>query len=60
MTENTSLANKDSRFYNKIAVPNEIKEKTNIIRKKNSILFVSSNQKGLEYENGDVKVMVFK
>jgi len=31
-----------------------------MIRKKNSILFVSSNQKGIEYENGDVKVVVFK
>jgi len=31
-----------------------------MIRKKNSIFFVSSDTKGIEYENGEVKVMIFK
>ena len=58
--ENPNLENKDSRFYKKIAVPNQIEEKAKMIRKKNSIFFVSSNQKEIQYENGDVKVTIFK
>ena len=66
--ENNPNFNKNKLFYEKVNIPGveENRKKADMVRRKNSIFFVTSQEgngnssKGFEYKNGEVKVTIFK
>lgn len=47
-------------FYEKVYFPGEKEQASTIVKKKNSLIYLSDDPNNVMYANGDVKVILFK